>query len=106
MPDYTNSALEAARNAKDSPAHRVLPAEEVACVSCPSAVWVFVDRTATAKKNAMRQADKPAWRCYCPGLHQWTYDDFSGQPDPECWIYACSLKDQALLELAAAAAQD
>lgn len=99
MPIYENSALHAARNDTSSPAYRALPPQDLACVDCPSAAWLFVDRTATAKKNAARNPDKPAWRCYCPALHQWTYDDFSGKPDPECWVYACSLKNLALLAL-------
>lgn len=102
-PLYVDPAIKRVRDRNSS---APVPPESVACVHCPKAIWMFVDRTTTAQKNAMPGMDtKPSWRCHCSVLNHLTYDDFAGLPSPECWVHECTVQINEML-VAAEPAED
>lgn len=100
--EYRDLALRVAATDPESVECKSGPSDKIACVECPEAIWMFVDKTDAAKTNSRQKMDplteKPSWRCYCLVLRNWSYDDFAGQPGPECWVYRCGAKEAALLK--------
>lgn len=76
-----------------------LPKSQVVCTGCPQAVWMWVEKTDPAKKNAMRGfKEKAGWRCHCKLLGRIVYDEYASTTDPDAWVYGCSGRVDALKE--------
>lgn len=96
---YQDPALKEAReHLKDKPPGQKLPPDEVACVDCPRGLWMWVQKTAAGRKHAMKGfEDEAGWRCECKERSmRATYDDFGGPVEPDCWVYGCGGRIEAI----------
>ena len=76
-----------------------LPKSQVVCTGCPQAVWMWVEKTDPAKKNAMRGfKEKAGWRSHCKLMGRIVYDEYASTTDPDAWVYGCSGQVDALKE--------
>jgi len=84
---------------KGQPIGQQLPPEKIACVDCPNAAWMWVEKTDAGRKRAMSGfADKAGWRCECHAHSMKpTYDSFASTVEPECWVMACNDRVKAIM---------
>ena len=79
VPAYADPVLGQVRTWKAEgrkhPACDSLPRQDIVCTTCPKAMWMWVEKTDPAKKNAMPGFEvKVGWRCHCREMNRVTYD--------------------------------
>lgn len=98
---YQDEVLEEVRGMKAKgethQAVAALPPMKVACTRCPMAMWMWVEKTDPARKNAMPGfEDKAGWRCHCRIMNRVTYDEYASGAEPDAWVIGCSGRAAAL----------